>query len=209
MAADDPAASVGRGRPKSAQLDEAIVEAACAILAEQGYSGFSFDAVAKVSGTTRPAIYRRWTRREDLLLAALDHVMHVHPAPGEELPSMEQLQAMDNPTLLSMLRHLTANLVRILSDRRANAVAISVSAAAYGDGEVRQSVQAHHYDRRKPLEDIMRLAQERGLLRGDVSLDNMIHILVGAVQYRSTLLQEPITEAYANEILGVLLAPSA
>lgn len=205
MVADDPVGSVGRGRPKSVQLDEAILEAACAVLAEQGYGGFSFDAVAKASGTTRPAIYRRWARREDLLLAALDYVMHVHPAPGEESPSIEVLEALDDQALLQSLQGMIANMVRILSDRRANAVAIAVSAAMYGDQEVRGFVQAHHYDRRKPLEDLMRLAQKRGLLREDVSLDEMLHILVGAVQYRSTLLQEPITEDYANRVLRVLL----
>ncbi|HVK41233.1 MAG: TetR family transcriptional regulator [Phenylobacterium sp.] len=207
MAADDLTAPPGRGRPKSLQLDEAILEAAGAILAEHGYAGFSFEAVAKASGTTRPAIYRRWKRREDLLLAALDHVMHVHPAPGEERPWVDAGDDMDDQALLAMLRHMVANLVRILSDPRANAVAISVSAATYGDPEVRDIVQTHHYDRRKPLEDLMRLAQARGLLRDDVSLDDQLHILVGAVQYRATMLQEPITEAYANQVLRVLLRP--
>ncbi len=208
MAADDLAAPPGRGRPKSVQLDEAILEAACGVLAEQGYSGFSFEAVAKASGTTRPAIYRRWKRREDLLLAALDHIMHVNPAPGEERPWIDPPGEVTDQALLAMLHEMVANFARILSDPRANAVGISVSAATYGDPGVRDIVQAHHYDRRKPLEALLGLAQRRGILRDDISLDDLLHILIGSVQYRASMLQESITEAYAQQVLKVLLRPA-
>lgn len=42
--------------------------------AATGWRGFTFDAVAKASGVGKPAIYRRWDSREELLVAAFDSV---------------------------------------------------------------------------------------------------------------------------------------
>ena len=57
-----------RGRPRSAQLDAAIVDATLALLAERGYNGLTLAGVADRAGTTTAAIYRRWSSKADLVL---------------------------------------------------------------------------------------------------------------------------------------------
>lgn len=193
----------GRGRPMSIELDDAILEAACDVLAKHGYRGFSFDAVAKAAGTTRPAIYRRWDKRNDLLLAALDHVMHVHSADADVA---HLLAGASNEALRDMIEKMIENFIAIVSDRRVSAVSIAVSAAMYEDSDLRALAQAHHYDRRKPLEAVLGLARDRGLLRQDIPLDDLIHIFVGAVQYRSNMLVEPVSRDYAANVLKLLFA---
>lgn len=47
------------------------MRAAWAVLREEGYSGFTFDAIAARAETGRAVLYRRWSRREDLLEATL------------------------------------------------------------------------------------------------------------------------------------------
>jgi AcrR family transcriptional regulator len=59
------------GRPRDPRLDEAIIAATLSLLDEQGYVGLSFAAVAKRAGTTKPAIYRRWASKRDLVLEAV------------------------------------------------------------------------------------------------------------------------------------------
>ena len=186
----------------SAELDDAILEAACDVLAAQGYRGFSFDAVARAAGTTRPAIYRRWEKREDLLLAALDHIMRVHSADADVA---RILAGASDEDLRGLIDKMLESFVAIVADRRVSAVSIAVSAAMYEDPELRALAQAHHYDRRKPLEAVLGLARDRGLLRGDIPLDDLIHIFVGAVQYRSNMLVEPITREYAANVLKLLM----
>jgi AcrR family transcriptional regulator len=62
----DPRRSIGaRRNPASA---EAILEAAAAVLAEAGPSGFSIEAVAKRARAGKPTIYRWWPSRAALLL---------------------------------------------------------------------------------------------------------------------------------------------
>jgi AcrR family transcriptional regulator len=58
-------------RRRGEELENAIMDAAWAQLLEAGYPAFTFEAVAARAGTSRPVLYRRWSRREDLLIAVL------------------------------------------------------------------------------------------------------------------------------------------
>src|SRR5262249_61586247 len=49
-------------------LDETIVEAAAALLAEVGYEAMSMDAVAARAGVGKATIYRRWSGKAPLVL---------------------------------------------------------------------------------------------------------------------------------------------
>ena len=58
-------------RRRGQELEDAILDAAWELLLDKGYSGFTYEAIAARAGTSRPVLYRRWPRRDDLLLAAL------------------------------------------------------------------------------------------------------------------------------------------
>lgn len=55
-----------RGEP----LEQAILDAAWAELADVGYTALTIEAVAKRAGTSKPVIYRRWQSRAHLVVAA-------------------------------------------------------------------------------------------------------------------------------------------
>lgn len=59
------------GRPVDPTISKAALRAALEVLDEKGYGNFSLDDVARRAGTTRPALYRRWPRRQNLALDAL------------------------------------------------------------------------------------------------------------------------------------------
>ena len=196
------AGAQGRGRPMNTQLDEAILDATCSVLIRSGYRGFSLDAVAREARTTRPAIARRWESREDILLAALDHVMRVATVADFDPRALNGLSDADLvDALMQMVRGFTA----IVSDARTCAVSVALSTAVMVDEQLREAVQRHHYDRRRPLEQTMRAAQARGLLRQDIPIDHQIHTLVGAIQYRTTMLGEVADEAYLASVTRALL----
>jgi AcrR family transcriptional regulator len=66
--ADRPARATRR---RGQELEDAVLDAAWDVLVEQGYHAFTYEAVASRAATSRPVLYRRWPRREDLLLATL------------------------------------------------------------------------------------------------------------------------------------------
>jgi AcrR family transcriptional regulator len=61
-----------RGRPRSAETDEAILGAAWDILAEGRYDRLTFEAVADRAGCSRPTLYRRFRNRVELVRAMVD-----------------------------------------------------------------------------------------------------------------------------------------
>lgn len=59
------------GRPRSADVDRALREAALAIFVERGLAALALEEVARRAGVGRAALYRRWSSREALLADAL------------------------------------------------------------------------------------------------------------------------------------------
>jgi DNA-binding transcriptional MerR regulator/AcrR family transcriptional regulator len=73
-ALDAPAGDESRaraGRPRDPNLESRVFAAALGLYAEVGWSGFSFDAVARRAGVGKAPLYLRWESKEGLLLAAL------------------------------------------------------------------------------------------------------------------------------------------
>lgn len=59
-----------KSRRRGEALEQAILDAAWDELAEVGYPAFTIEAVAARAGTSKPVIYRRWSNRAELVLAA-------------------------------------------------------------------------------------------------------------------------------------------
>jgi AcrR family transcriptional regulator len=59
-----------RSRRRGEQLEAAILQAAWDELTEVGYNALTIERVASRAGTSKPVIYRRWSSRAELVLAA-------------------------------------------------------------------------------------------------------------------------------------------
>src|SRR4051794_27050106 len=93
----------GRGRPRSERADGAILDAAFALLSEQGYSRMSMDAVAARAGVTKPTVYLRYPGKAQLASAAV--AAHT----PDDLPEETgELRA----DLIAHLRHLRRGMER-------------------------------------------------------------------------------------------------
>lgn len=62
-----------RGRPRSADRTDAILDAAHDLLREVGYEEARVQDVADRAGAGLATIYRRWSTKEELMAAAMDH----------------------------------------------------------------------------------------------------------------------------------------
>ena len=57
----------GAGRPRDPRIDAAIMSATADLLVEIGYSNLTMAAVAERAGTTKTALYRRWSSKAELV----------------------------------------------------------------------------------------------------------------------------------------------
>jgi AcrR family transcriptional regulator len=84
-AGSDPKGQPGRGRPADPDIELRVIAAALAVYGEVGWAGFSLDRVARRAPVGKAALYRRWPTKEDLLLAALEHL--AEPPPEDADPN--------------------------------------------------------------------------------------------------------------------------
>ena len=106
------------GRPRNAEADKAILEAALALLAEGGYAGLTIDGVAVRAGVGRPTIYRRWPNKTALVIAALSRSTGLAPAPDTGTLEGDLLAVQDHQVKLmnsSGFRRITPGLVADLT----------------------------------------------------------------------------------------------
>jgi len=105
-----------RGRPRDAGIERRALAAAREIYAERGLAGFTFDAVAARASIGKPALYRRWANKEDLLLAALAESLVDDAEPRASLP--DDLRAFLDGLAALLARKDGLSAVRILIDAR-------------------------------------------------------------------------------------------
>lgn len=94
----DAVSSVGRtgtqgqrvGRPLDHSSDVFILGTTLDLLAERGYERFTLDEVALLTGKAKSTIYRRWSTKEDLVLAAIRSVGR--PPEADRLPDLGSLR---------------------------------------------------------------------------------------------------------------------
>ncbi|MEV2268536.1 TetR/AcrR family transcriptional regulator [Nonomuraea africana] len=60
-----------KGRPRDPAVEARVLEATLELLAEVGYQQASIDAIARRAGVSRPAVYRRWRSKADIVAQAL------------------------------------------------------------------------------------------------------------------------------------------
>jgi AcrR family transcriptional regulator len=83
----EPKQATGRGRPADPDIERRVIAAALSVYGEVGWAGFTLDRVASRAPVGKAALYRRWPTKEDLLLAALEHLAEA-PEEGADLTDL-------------------------------------------------------------------------------------------------------------------------
>jgi AcrR family transcriptional regulator len=180
------------GRPRSAEADEAILEAALEEYAVRGYDRLTIDAVAARAGVSKATIYRRYESKLELVTAAMYRSGDHKPYPdtgslgGDIRGILAHLDELVNdPVLGSCLRHMAAD---------------SITAADLG--EVHNAFVA---GRRTGTKGVLRRWVDRGELRADTDLDVAIDVLTGPVFYRHLMSHMPVGRAFLERIAETFL----
>lgn len=97
-----------KSRRRGTALEDAILDAAWDVLAEHGYHGFTYEAVAARAATSRPVLYRRWPQRDDLLLATITRFRSAQPV---EVPDTGNLR----DDAIGFLRNADAGLTHMIT----------------------------------------------------------------------------------------------
>jgi AcrR family transcriptional regulator len=184
------------GRPRSAQADDAIVQAALELLAEVGYRALTMEQVRARSGVGKATIYRRYANKDDLVKAAIAELHHDIPVPD------------DHGDLRSDFEPVVTAAVWAAERTDASHVVPRLLAESAHDPEL----QRLFYDnivapRRVVMRTLLARAVERGEVRADIDLELVMDLLVGPVVYRGLITgMEPSAMAQrARDVLDAVL----
>ena len=100
------ATNPGRHRRRGAGLEQAILAAAWEELQAVGYRDLSMDRVAARAGTSKPVLYRRWSNRAELVMAAW---RNARPLLSGEVPDTGSLRG----DVLQLLRRAYVGVAEI------------------------------------------------------------------------------------------------
>lgn len=202
MTGKDAPAGPAPGRPRDLDIDRRILAAATRLFGRVGWSGFTFEAVAREAGVGKPSLYLRWQTKEQLLSAAL--------AAG-----ITDIRDIDTGDLRGDLRELGRQLsaLRLGPDRRAvermGVEARDIPEVAERWDHLRES-QVH------AARAMVHRAIDRGELPARTSVTLFLDTFIGAITMHATSTPERLKpevaagiDTYVEDLIGFLLGALA
>jgi AcrR family transcriptional regulator len=158
---------VGRGRPRQASIDTAILDAAADLLSQRGYRGMTVAAVAAAAGVTEPTVYLRHPTKHDLAVAAIPR-----------LPMLSR-----PPDTGDTKRDLTLLLTDLVATGRT--IGLSITGVVLAEESEHPELLEHWRTTvgaaaLRAVHDIIEHGQRRGEVRGDVRAPIVADLLLGA-----------------------------
>lgn len=184
------------GRPRDRYISEAVIVATQEILDEEGYFGVSVEAVARRAGTSRPAIYRRWSGRAPLVLATV----------------AARLDIPDSPDTGCTLCDIGDSFVLFLTAYRS--IRPDALSALYAECAPEPALREQYMNTIiEPARCAVAQTLDRAIARGDLRSDTdrglLLDMVGSLVYYRAMLGREHLTEDEATHAIQILLQGTA
>jgi AcrR family transcriptional regulator len=173
--------------------DRAIVEAALLLLAEEGYERLTMEAVTARAGVGKATLYRRFQTKDDLVVAAVDHLARlVAAAAPAGAPRGRALEA----TAAATARFYAGPWGRAL---------LGLVVEMGRTSRVAEVVRERFLEvRRQGLRDALRADVHSGALRADADVELAIDMVIGTVLYRALVEGRPLDGAAAARLAAAL-----
>jgi AcrR family transcriptional regulator len=185
-------------RRRGAELESALLGAAWEELVAVGYGGFTFEGVAERAHTSRPVVYRRWSNRAELAIAAIAY--HARQDPVE-------------PPDTGSLREDLIALLRTASDHRSDlAVMVSVqmgqfwAEAGTTPAEIRERFLAA---REGPfwIDEVLARAVARGELDPARLTPRVASLPADLLRHELLMTLQPVPDETIREIVDDIFLP--
>jgi AcrR family transcriptional regulator len=181
----------GRGRPRSKQAEDAILNATVEILGERGLRGLTIEEVVARAGGGKATVYRRWSSKLPLVIAAIT--------------TLPELEVPDTGTVRGDLRHLLLQLASLLCSSPLGRVLPHLLVEQIPDRETHEAVDRFLETRRMPIYQVLRRGMERGEIPPECALPVLQHLIIGPLINCFFFTREPITASFVDVVIRTVL----
>ncbi|MFV9633904.1 TetR/AcrR family transcriptional regulator [Mycobacterium neumannii] len=183
----------GAGRPRDPRIDAAILRATADLLAEIGYSNLTIAAVAERAGTTKTALYRRWSSKAELVHEA------AFPAAPTAIATPPGDIAADIRAMLTATRDVFASAV-------VRAALPGLIADMVADDELNVRVMDRFTGVFAAVRDRVADAVRRGEVYPDVDPDRLVEVIGGATLLRMLVRPgEPLGDDWVEQTTAIVV----
>lgn len=180
------------GRPRDQRAEHAILGATLDLVGEVGFAGLTIEAVASRAGVGKATIYRRWSSKEELLLAACDAML-------------EQLPQPDTGSVRADLVECFGQVAHQVLTSRGCAVMAEVVGAADGNPGLADVLHRFVAEKRQSARTIFEMAIARGEVRADLDIELAVDLLGGPIFIRRLLSGDRIDPADGETVAAMIL----
>ncbi|MFK4387830.1 AcrR family transcriptional regulator [Bradyrhizobium sp. USDA 223] len=186
-----------RGRPRSIETTNAILESAYALMAVTGLAATTIDAIARHSSVSKMTIYKWWPSREALLIDAfLLHASQMLPLPPASAG-----------TPAARARRHAAAYAEALQGEFGKVQLAVVSECISKTGSAELFYARYLQFRRDALVDMIAAGQKDGSIQAEGPPENLYDAIYGSLFYRYIFGIAPITPGYARSLVDLVLRP--
>ena len=185
------------GRPRSEQVEDAILDAVIALLgANVSFDLLSMETIAMKAGVGKAAIYRRWANKEALVLATLQRTFHSTPRrPPAGETAREQL--------IDLLKQMRSN---IIDTHEGAAFAVLLQTLASNPDLMHRYQETVIEPRREQYRETLRKGIASGELRPDLDVERATIMLTSTMVFVCKLFPAfEVTEEYCVGLVDDLL----
>ena len=186
-ASEDPTLDVRVRRSRAT-----VLQATTELLFERGLSGTSVDEISRRSGVAKTTIYRHWPTRTDLLREACSTIG-------------TPLETPDTGSFETDVTALLTNLARLLRSAPWTSVLPSVIDAAERDPDIAKMYSRLQEGYSTPLKTVIERAINKGEIPKTTDAALWIAALTGPLFYRRWFSREPLTEAFAKQVIRQII----
>ncbi len=182
--------------PRGEQREHAVLRAALELLTEIGYGSLTMDAVAARAKASKATIYRRWSGKAELVIAAIER--HANTA-GQPAPDTGTLRGDLLALLMSMRDRLTGE---------SAALVLGLLTAMRDDATLAATVRARLIGvKRDAFAPALRRAAERGEITTTPDHELIAEVASALLFSRLFVTGEPLDDAFLDRLADAVILP--
>ena len=169
----DPPARRKRGRPRDPHADGRILAAASSLILMRGYESMTVDEVASNASVGKATVYRRWSRKEDLAVAAMQQLYR------DEMPLP------DTGTIRGDLRVMYAAVITFVNSPAGADYVRTTIKESIRDDRIAALYRAARERSEQGATLVFERAMDRGEVRRDIHVEAAVQLLGGLISSRA------------------------